>query len=159
MNWGLYMQQHWSWRKIGSDVHFYIITIATKGIGSRWWNRSINGSCGPWKTRSLWIVWSRWYFWSLINLLKSRAMVVVKSLLIGLERILKIDLPSMSKDFLVVFGYKDLINVFVFRFWRWALKQPFLRLHKNWKGLQSPISWSKIKIMKLKDSRVKISQF
>ncbi len=36
--------------------------------------------------------------------IKSRAMVVVKSLLIGLERILKIDLLNISKDFLVVFG-------------------------------------------------------
>jgi hypothetical protein len=45
-----------------------------------------------------------------------RAMVVVKSLLIGLERILKTNLPNISKDFLVVFGYRNLLNMFVFRF-------------------------------------------
>ncbi len=48
--------------------------------------------------------------------IESKAMVVVKSLLIGLERILTTNLPNISKDFLVVFGYKDLIIVFVFRF-------------------------------------------
>jgi hypothetical protein len=45
-----------------------------------------------------------------------KTIVVVKSLLIGLERILKTDLPNISKDFLVVFGYRNLINVFVYRF-------------------------------------------
>jgi hypothetical protein len=34
----------------------------------------------------------------------SKAMVIVKSLLVGLERILKTDLFNISKDFLVVFG-------------------------------------------------------
>ncbi len=66
MNRGLYMSQHQSWRKI---VHFCIIFVATEGIGSKWWSRSINGSCVPWKTMSLWIVWIKWYFWFLINLL------------------------------------------------------------------------------------------
>ncbi len=42
-------------------------------------------------------------------------MVVVKSLLINLERIEKTNLPNISKDFLVVFGYRDLINEFAFR--------------------------------------------
>ncbi len=45
-----------------------------------------------------------------------RNIVAVKSLLTSLERILKIDLPKISKDFLVVFGYRNLINVFVYRF-------------------------------------------
>jgi hypothetical protein len=41
--------------------------------------------------------------------------VVVKSLLIGLERIFKTNLPNISKDFLVVFEYRDL-NVFFLGF-------------------------------------------
>ncbi len=36
--------------------------------------------------------------------IESRAMVVVKFLLIGLDKILKLDLLNISKDFLVVFG-------------------------------------------------------
>jgi hypothetical protein len=48
--------------------------------------------------------------------IESRIMVVIKSLFIGLERILKTNLPNISKDFLVVFGYRDLISVFVYRF-------------------------------------------
>ncbi len=36
--------------------------------------------------------------------IESKAMVVVKSLLIGFERIFKIDLLNITKDFLVVFG-------------------------------------------------------
>jgi hypothetical protein len=44
--------------------------------------------------------------------IESRAMVDVKSLLTCFERIKKIDLLNISKDFLVVFGYRDIINVF-----------------------------------------------
>ncbi len=36
--------------------------------------------------------------------IESKAMVIVKSLLTGLERILKTNLLNISKDFLVVFG-------------------------------------------------------
>jgi hypothetical protein len=36
--------------------------------------------------------------------IESKAMVAIKSLLKGLERILKIDFFNISKDFLVVFG-------------------------------------------------------
>jgi hypothetical protein len=45
-----------------------------------------------------------------------RVMVVVKSLRISLERIEKIAFPNISKGYLVVFGYRDLINEFILRF-------------------------------------------
>jgi hypothetical protein len=48
--------------------------------------------------------------------IESKAMIAIKSLLTGLERILKTNLLNISKDFLVVFGLKNLINVFSFRF-------------------------------------------
>jgi hypothetical protein len=50
------------------------------------------------------------------KLIESKVMVVVKSLLISLEKIQKTYLTNISKDFLVVFGYIDLINVFFLGF-------------------------------------------
>ncbi len=48
--------------------------------------------------------------------IESKVMVVIKSLLAGFERIFKIDFLNISKNFLVIFGKRDLINVFAFRF-------------------------------------------
>jgi hypothetical protein len=50
------------------------------------------------------------------KLIESKVMVVVKSLPISLEKIQKTYLTNISKDFLVVFGYIDLINVFFLGF-------------------------------------------